>query len=113
LSLPTGHRLETYDFETAYSAPRISIGEIYMKLSQLAEIHRQVGHEKLVSALEEFSQAEKARILEDISLAPHYEPKLGLNTREASVNVQPGDGTLVGFRRRMVSAVSWKAVERM
>ncbi|MDR7145372.1 hypothetical protein [Rhizobium sp. BE258] len=45
-----------------------------MKLSELTEIYRRGGRKELISAMEEFSQAEKAQMLEDIGLARRIGP---------------------------------------
>jgi hypothetical protein len=62
-----------------------------MKLSELTEIYRRGGRKELISAMEEFSQAEKAQMLEDIGLAPRIGPGRLPEKHGPAVDVQPGD----------------------
>lgn len=62
-----------------------------MKLSELTEIYRRGGRKELISAMEEFSQAEKAQMLEDIGLAPRIGPGRAQEKNGPAVDVQPGE----------------------
>ncbi|MFP3547247.1 hypothetical protein SB748_27930 [Rhizobium sp. SIMBA_035] len=62
-----------------------------MKLSELTEIYRRGGRQELISAMEQFSQAEKAKMLEDIGSAARIGPERPPEKQRPAPEVQPGE----------------------